>query len=196
MKTFINAKMTNLNQKQNIAILILAHLCIWSCGRELPRFKVKFERNKEAFESTAESFFRNGKIRDIGRTNTRTYNLGGDIIVLTNQKFDEFTKNIEEVDIEKNESYQNFDHFLKSRGMTRMEFFKWADFLKKYDLFSLSTDTRLVFIGFRGGFLGSESGLFYVPIGNEDAVSDLYPKWPVSMDYVEKIDERWYYYVE
>ncbi len=196
MKTSIRTKIENSNQMLNITILTLTQMCLWSCGRELPRFKVKLERNKDAFESMAESFFKDGKIRDVGRTNSRTYNLGGDIIVLKNQKFDGFTENIQEVDIEKNELYQNFDHFLKHKGITRTEFFKWADFLKKYDLFSLSTDTRLVFIGFRGGFIGSESGLFYVPIGNENAVDDFYPRWPVSMDYVEKIDDRWYYYVE
>lgn len=170
----------------------------WSCHRErsIDRYKAKLEHNRKVFEKEAEAFFKQEKIKNIARTGDRTFNIEGDIIVLRNQNFNVSTLNINHIEIEKHEIFENFDHFLAAANITRNEFFRWADFLKRYDLFALSIDSRLVFIGFRGGLVGSESGLFYVPKGSEDAVNFFYPQWPPSMDYVEKIDERWYYYVE
>lgn len=169
-----------------------------SC-RDVPEqiiFREKLNRHRKIFEREAEAFFRQGKIRNISRVDDATYNIEGDIVTLKNQRFQDSTLNIREVQIKKHKYFTSFDQFLRMHGISREEFFGWADFLRKYDLFALTIDSRLVWVAFYGGFLGSESGFIYVPVGNEHAINYFYPKWPRSIDHVEKIDDRWYYYVE
>lgn len=181
-------------------IVILLGFLFYSClpdqPRNLPKFKEKLMQNKIAFEKAAETFHKQGKPGHITYFGKDAYNIGGNSISLENRDFSDSTLNPFDVRIKKISKYENFESLLRGEGLTREEFFRAADFLKKYGLFQLTLDPCSIWIGMEGGFLGSRSGIVYFPVGCEHEIQTYYPNPPEGVYPLYKLDERWFYFYE
>lgn len=182
------------------AIASLVSLLFYSClpdqPRNLPKFKEKLMQNKVAFEKAAEAFHKQMNPRYLGYAGDSSFNIGSDYISFKNQIFSDSTVNIDKIEIKENRKFEDFDQFLSEKGITRREFFKCADFLKKYDIMELIISSCTIRVVLEGGFLGSRSGIVYFPVGCEHEIDTYFPNPPEGVYPLYKLDERWFYFYE
>lgn len=183
-----------------IFILLFGYIFNCSDNSEFDNVKNKLEINKSNYTDIVESFYIQKDFQSIIRHGDNDYSIDGNRIILLNQIFKDSTLNPNDIEIKikKNydETYKLSWYVNAIYGLSVTDLLKWIDFLKINNLICLRKDSDVVYLEFWGGFVGDSSGLIYIPIGNEKISSKYYPIKPDYFDDLQKIDDRWYYYVD